>query len=66
MKTYQVNFDRKYPCISMDTDGDLYVEQSDDTTYDVYLRLSPEDKLTLASDLVRAAIIEIQEADDDR
>ena len=66
MNTYRHNENDKYPCVSVDDNGDLYVERSDDSWEDITLSLSIPDKLALASDLVRAAIIEIQEADDDR
>lgn len=59
--TYRTNPDRRYPCVSVDTDGYLYVEQSEDTGEDVNLRLTVSDKLALAGDLIQAARKELRE-----
>ena len=53
--TYRHNENDKYPCVTVDTDGGLYLERSDDSWEDVTLRLSPADKLGLAADLIQAA-----------
>lgn len=61
MNTYRADPEQEHPCISVDPEGDLYVELSYDAWQDVYIKLSPEDKLRLAQDLIHTANTEIAE-----